>query len=37
MTATLSPRALGLAVTPNLRILDVGLAAKLCYESVITK
>jgi len=37
LTATSSPRALGLTATPNPRALDLGLAAKLWHESVITK
>jgi len=37
LTATSGPRALGLAATPDPRALDVGLAARSCHESMITK
>jgi len=37
LTATSGPRALGLAATPDPRALDVGLAARPCHESMITK
>jgi len=37
LAATSSPRALGLTATPDPIALDVGLAAKSCHESVITR
>jgi len=37
LTATPGPRALGLTAPPDPRALDVGRAARLCHESVITK
>ena len=37
LVATSSSRVLTLVAIPNSRALDVGLAAKSCYESVITK
>jgi len=37
LVATSSSRALALVAIPNSRALDVGLAAKSCHESVITK
>jgi len=37
LAATPGSKAFGLAATPDLRALDVGLAVRLCYESVITK
>jgi len=37
MAAKRDPIALGLAATPNPKALDVDLAARSCYESVITK
>jgi len=37
LAATSSPRALGLAATPDPIALDVGLAARSCHESVITR
>jgi len=30
-------RALDLTITPDSRVLDVGLTARPCYESMITK
>jgi len=37
LVATLGSKVFGLAATPDLRALDVGLAARSCHESVITK
>jgi len=37
LAATLCLRALSLAATPDRRALDVGLAARSCHESLITK
>jgi len=37
LAATLGPRALGLAATPDLIAVDMGLAGKPFYKSVITK
>jgi len=37
LAATPCSKAFGLAATPDLRALDVGLAARLCHENVITK
>jgi len=37
LVATSSSRTLALVAIPNSKALDVGLAAKSCHESVITK
>jgi len=37
LVATLGSKAFGLATTPDLRALDVGLAARSYHESMITK
>jgi hypothetical protein len=34
---TLSPRALDLAATPDLKALNVGMVARSCHEIVTTK
>jgi len=37
LPATPSPRALDLAVTPDLKALNVGMATRSCHENVTTK
>jgi len=37
LAATPSPRVLGLTATPDPRAMDIGLTARSCHESVITK
>jgi hypothetical protein len=37
MAATPSPITLGVAVTVDLRVLDVSLTVRSCHESMITK
>jgi len=37
LAATPSTRVLGLTATPDPRAMDIGLTARSCHESVITK